>query len=607
MDRMSFSIWRLWEEVRPYYWNLAALFLFSLLGTALALLTPLPLKIAVDNVISSRPLPSFLAALLPAAITGSKGALLAVAVALVMGVALLNQLREFAASVLAAYTGEKMLRGIRAKLFRHLQRLSLSYHDSKGTADSLYRIQYDATSLQSIAVGGLVPFVSSAITLIAMIYVTARIGWKFALVGLAISPFILLASSFYRPRLRSQSRKVKRIESSALSVVQEVLGAVRIVKAFGQEEREHGRFIQKFNEGMQARLHQTFLEGGYGMVVALFTAVGMASVLYIGVQDIQSGKLTLGNLLLVMGYLGQLYSPIRSIGKKMATMQSHLAGAERVLALLDERPEVIERPNARPLLRASGAISFCHVSFDYEKDRLPVLQDISADVKPGACVGVVGATGAGKTTLVNLLTRFYEPTAGQILLDGVDLRDYKLADLRNQFALVLQEPVLFSTSIAENIAYARPAASEGEVIAAAKAANAHDFIIRLPQGYLTLVGERGMRLSGGERQRVSIARAFLKDAPILILDEPTSSVDLKTEAAIVQAMERLARGRTMFIITHRPSALRHCDVIMRIEKGRLMAIEPVPPDSAAEAFETDEHWLQALKAALTMAERKADG
>ena len=608
MHRMSFNSWRLWEEIRPYSWNLAALFLFSLLGTSLALLTPLPLKIAVDNVISSRPLPSFLAVLLPAAITGSAGALLAVAVALVVAVALLNQLREFAASVLAAYTGEKMLRGVRAKLFRHLQRLSLSYHDSKGTADSLYRIQYDATSLQSIAVGGLVPFVSSAITLIAMIYVTARIGWKFALVGLAISPFILLASSFYRPRMRSQSRKVKKIESSALSVVQEVLGAVRIVKAFGQEEREHGRFIQKFNEGMQARLHQTFLEGGYGMVVALFTAMGMASVLYIGVHDIQSGKLTLGNLLLVMGYLGQLYSPIRSIGKKMATMQSHLAGAERVLALLDERPEVVERSNARPLLRASGAMSFCHVSFAYEKDRLPVLQDISAEIKPGACVGVVGATGAGKTTLVNLLTRFYEPTEGQILLDGVDLRDYKLADLRNQFALVLQEPVLFSTSIAENIAYARPTASEGEIIAAAKAANAHDFIIHLPQGYQTLVGERGMRLSGGERQRISIARAFLKDAPILILDEPTSSVDLKTETAIVQAMERLARGRTMFIITHRPSALRYCDVIVRIEKGRLMTIESVPPDSAAaEAFETDEHWLQALKAALTMAESKADG
>ena len=252
-------------------------------------------------------------------------------------------------------------------------------------------------------------------------------------------------------------------------------------------------------------------------------------------------------------------------------------------------------------------MAFRHVSFSYEKDRLPVLQNISFEVKPGECVGIVGTTGAGKTTLVNLLTRFYDPTEGEILLDGLDLRHYKLADLRNQLAIVLQEPVLFSTSIAENIAYARPDASEGEILAAAKAANAHDFIIRLPQGYETLVGERGMRLSGGERQRISIARAFLKNAPILILDEPTSSVDMKTEAAILEAMERLARGRTTFLITHRPSALKHSHVIVRIEKGRVMAIEPASPAAAGEAFAADERWLEALKAALITSGSKGDG
>jgi ATP-binding cassette subfamily B protein len=293
------------------------------------------------------------------------------------------------------------------------------------------------------------------------------------------------------------------------------------------------------------------------------------------VHDIKAGTLTLGNLLLVMGYLAQLYTPMRTLGRKMATMQGHLVGAERAFALLDEMPDVIERPNARPLKDALGAMAFENVSFSYGED-LPVLQDITFDVPPGACIGLVGTTGAGKTTLVNMLTRFYDPSHGRILLDGIDLRDYKLADLRNQFAIVLQEPVLFSSSVAENIAYARPDASEEEIIAAARAANAHDFISRLPQGYDTVVGERGMRLSGGERQRISIARAFLKHAPILILDEPTSSVDTKTEAAILDALDRLACGRTTFVITHRMSALKRCDIILRMEQGRLVPSGPEP-------------------------------
>ena len=272
-----------------------------------------------------------------------------------------------------------------------------------------------------------------------------------------------------------------------------------------------------------------------------------------------------------MSYLAQLYAPLKTISKSAATLQSSLASAERAFALLDEAPDVVERPNAGRLLRASGAVAFHNVSFAYNGGA-PVLHDVSFDIRPGTRVGIMGMTGAGKTTLVSLLTRFYDPTAGQILLDGVDLRDYKLADLRNQFAIVLQEPVLFSTSIAENIAYARPDASEEEIIEAAKAANAHEFIVSLPQGYETLVGERGMRLSGGERQRISLARAFLKDAPILILDEPTSSVDMKTEAAIMEAMERLMQGRTAFIIAHRLSTLTNCDVLLKIENGRLFDV-----------------------------------
>ena len=579
--RMKSITWRLYQEVRPYCWHLAALFCVGLLGTPLSLLTPVPLKVAVDSVIGTHPLPRYLDVIVPAAVKTSQGALLALAAILVVLLAFLNQLREFASSVLTAYAGEQMLRGFRAKLFRHVQRLSLSYHDSKGTADSIYRIQYDAGALQNIFITGIVPAVSSVITFVSMVYVTARINWKFAAVGLAVSPFVLLVSRHYRRQMRSQSHNVKNIESSTLAVVQEVLGSTRVVRAFGQEEREEGRFIEKSNEGMQARLQQTLTEGGYGIAVTLITAAGMASVLYLGVADIQAGKLSLGNLLLVMGYLGQMYTPLRTVGKKMATMQSHFVSAERAFALLDAAPDVIERANARSLTRAMGDIEFRAVSFSYENKGQPVLQDISFNIRSGACVGIVGATGAGKTTLMNLLTRFYDPTEGEILLDGVDLRDYKLTDLRNQFGIVLQETILFSTTIAENIAYARPGADQNRIVAAARLANAHEFIIGLPDGYDTLVGERGMRLSGGERQRLSVARAFLKDAPILILDEPTSSIDVTTEAALLEAMERLVRSRTTFIITHRLSALKHCDMVVRIERGRLVAIEAGHPDDIA--------------------------
>ena len=299
----------------------------------------------------------------------------------------------------------------------------------------------------------------------------------------------------------------------------------------------------------------------------------MAGVLFIGVRHVRSGALTLGQLLIVMGYLAQLYQPLKTISRKTSSRQFYLASAERAFALLDERPDVPERSHARSIGRAAGAVAFRHVSFAYNPDH-PVLHDVSFEVPPGARVAIEGPTGAGKTTLVGLLIRFYDPTAGGILLDGVDLRDYRLADLRNQFTIVLQEPVLFSTSIAENIAYGRPGANELDIVRAAAAAGAHDFVVRLPRGYATPVGERGMQLSGGERQRIALARAFLKDAPLLILDEPTSSVDVKTEAAILDAMDRLMQGRTAFVITHRTSALATCDMRLQLEGGRLVEMAP---------------------------------
>ena len=416
-----------------------------------------------------------------------------------------------------------------------------------------------------------------------MLYITFRIDWQLALVALAVSPILFVITRIYRRRLRQQSRQIKKFESAALSVVQEVLIALRVVKAFGQEDYEQERFVRRSSESMRARIRLSLAEGGLGLLLGLTTAAGTAAVLFIGVHNVQAGILTLGELLLVMGYLVQLYGPLKIIGKKAASLQSHLASVERAFSLLDEAPDVMERPDARPLSRAEGTVVFSNVCFVYEQD-FPILNNISFEVPAGTRVGIAGKTGAGKSTLVSLLTRFYDPTAGQILLDGVDLRDYKLVDLRDQFAIVLQEPVLFSTSIAENIAYGRPGASEDEIMEAAKAADAHDFIVSLPDSYETLVGERGMRLSGGERQRVALARAFLKDAPILILDEPTSAIDMKTESEIMEAMERLMDRRTTFMIAHRITTLENCDLLLMLEDGRLV-------DSRSDVSATIKHML----------------
>jgi len=564
---------RLLRLARPYWLQFGGLFAIGLLASPIALLNPVPLKIVVDSVLGARPLPPFLATWLPEAAGRTPAAILAVAVGLLVTVAVLGQLQGLTSTLVRTYVGERLVLDFRARLVGQVQRLSLSYHDSRGTADSLYRIQQDAQAVQSLLVDGAVPVVSAGVTLGTMIAVTMRLDAPLALVALAVSPALFVLTRAYRPRLRKQSRQVKKLESSALAVVQESLGALRVVKAFGQEARETARFVGRSREGMSARLQLALLQGRYGVLLGLTTALGIAAVLLIGVGHVRSGVLTLGQLLMVMGYLGQLYSPLKTISQKAGTFQSYLASAERAFALLDERADVPERPHARAITRASGAVVFQGVSFAYAADH-PVLHDVSFDVPPGSRVAVVGTTGAGKTTLVNLLTRFYDPTAGAILLDDVDLRDYRLADLRAQFAIVLQEPVLFSTSIAENIAYARPAASDRDIVAAARAAGAHDFIARLPRGYETPVGERGMQLSGGERQRVALARAFLKDAPLLILDEPTSSVDVKTETAILEAMDRLMRGRTAFLITHRMSALRTCDARLHLERGRLVEAAP---------------------------------
>jgi ATP-binding cassette subfamily B protein len=557
---------RLATQARPYWPHVLAILLLQLLTAPLALLAPLPLKIAVDTVLGSRPLPHWLHAILPAGLTSSAGILLVVAASMLVVTSILGSLQDLASELMQTYTGEKLSQDFRSRLFRHVQRLSLSYHDTRGTSDSTFRIQYDAPSIQRVIVDGLIPLCGATTTLVAMIYVTARIDIKLALVALSVSPVLFVLTRAYGPRLRRNWKEIKKLDSSAMGVVQEVLASVRVVKAFGREDREQARFIEQSSMRVRREIEVAALQGTFDIFVGVVMATGSAVALVIGVQQVRAGQLSLGNLLLVMAYMQQIYKPLKTLSKKTADVQSSLASAERAFALLDELPEVSERKDARRLARATGSLLFLDVSFAYDAEHV-VLHRVSFAAPPGTRVGIRGTTGAGKSTLMGLLMRFYDPTDGEITLDGVDLRDYNLADLRRQFAIVLQEPVLFSTSISENIAYGRDGATSEEIVEAARLANAYDFIMELPEGFDTPVGERGMRLSGGERQRISLARAFLKDAPILILDEPTSSVDVKTEAVIMEAMQRLMQGRTTFMIAHRLDTLATCDMQIELEKG----------------------------------------
>jgi ATP-binding cassette, subfamily B, bacterial len=563
---------RVLSEARPFWGHIAAIFVLSLLATPLALLTPVPIKIAVDSVLGDKPLPGFLESVVPESLQTSTTGLLLFAVAMVVAVSLANHVRALTTNLLKTYTSECLTLRFRARLFRHAQRLAMAYHDLRGSSEANYRIQRDAGAMSSVAVEGVIPFISASATFLAMIVVIAAIDVVLALIAALITPVLAVLTWFYRRRLRHRHREVKALESRALGVVQEVLGSIRVVRAFGQEDHEERRYLELAGDGMRARLRVAFVDGSFLMVIGLVSSVGTAAVLFVGVRNVQAGTLTLGSLLLIMGYLAGLYGPLYTMSRQVATLQSGLASSERAFSLLDEDRDVPEKPDAKSIENARGHVVFDGVSFGYDPDR-KVLEDVSFRVEAGMRIGIAGRTGSGKTTLMSLLTRFYDPTSGSITLDGVDLRDYRIADLRSQFAIVLQEPVLFSTTIGENIAYGRLGATADEIVAAARAAHVHDFVSALPDGYDTVVGERGMTLSGGERQRVSLARAFLKDAPILILDEPTSSVDVNTEATIIDAMERLMAGRTTFMIAHRLSTLEGCDLRLEIDDGRLVSVD----------------------------------
>jgi len=546
----------------------------------LTLLYPLPLKVVVDSVLGTEPLPSWLVRWVP--FVGFRSASLEAAIEILLAIALLVSLQSLAAWWLQTYTGEKLVWDFRARLLNHVQRLPLMFHDRYGATDSVYRIQHDAPSIQYVTIQGLVPLTTAIFTLVAMIVVTARMDLVLALIALTITPVLFLLSLGCSRVVRKRSETIKHLDSSALAVIQEVIGSIRVIKAFGQENREHARFVRRSAKRMSQQVRLSIQQAVFNVLIGLTIAMGTAAALYFGVRHVRAGTLTVGSLLMIMAYIAQIYQPLQTLTGKVTDLQVWLASLDRTFVLLDQQPEIAERRGASKLASANGEFEFRNVSFAYDETGRG-LYDLCFRIPAGVRVGIVGATGAGKTTLLNLLMRFYDPSSGKVLLDGHDIRDYRIADLRRQYAVVLQEPVLFAASIAENIAYGKPDASDEEIIAAASAAASHDFILNLPEGYETQVGERGSRLSGGERQRISLARAFLRNSPILILDEPTSSVDVHTEAAIMEATERLISGRTTFMIAHRLSTLKSCDLVLVLDQGRLVEIKQRAQDAWTHA------------------------
>ncbi len=560
---------RLARECRPYARHiLLFLFITMLAGPILALM-PIPLRIGFDSFIGNEPVPGFVAWMLPQRVQESKQLLLYVVIAGFVAVGFAQQLQTLSSTLIKTYTSEHLLLWFRAKLFRHSQSLSLGFHDSKGVADSLYRIQYDAMAVEAVTMRGLVPMIGAATQLVLLVVVSIFVDWELTVIAMAVGPVLAVTFLLYRRALRSHWNQLKVIESSILGVIEEVLTSIRVVKAFGQELREQERFKRTARAGIRAKMRVVLLQGSFGVFIGLAIAIGTSFVFYVGLRHVQTGVITLGQLTQVMLYLTMLYKPMEQITTTFATLQQALAAANRSFALLEENPEVVEKRDAIAIEKTRGDVRFENVSFFYDEEQ-PVLSEISFDAPRGSRVGISGRTGSGKTTLISLLMRFYDPSAGRILLDGVDLRDYRLDDLRKQYSIVLQDTILFAGSVAENIAYGRPEARREEIVEAARLANADGFVAAMPDGYDTEVGAKGMRLSGGERQRVSLARAFLRNAPILILDEPTSSVDVGTEALVMDAIERLMEGRTTFMISHRPNTLENCDVRLELDAGRLV-------------------------------------
>jgi ATP-binding cassette, subfamily B, bacterial len=532
-------------------------------GSLTSLLAPWPLALMIDTVLGNKPLPALLGPLDAL----SRYQLLALAVAgglLVTGI-------QHGLAVVDNYVNTKLDQGmvldLRSDMFRHAQRLSLAFHDRTRTGQLMFEINNQASAVGAIAVA-LPPLLQSFFTVIGMFLILLKIEPMLALLSLTVVPPIYISAGYYAKRIQPRVMDVRHLESMSLTIVHEAMTMMKVIVAFGREGHEWLRFRKQGEQAVAARVNLTVRQTMFSLVVTMTTAVGSSLVLGFGAYFVIKGKLTAGELLVVMGYIGALYAPLEQISNTVSALQEQFITLRGALKLLDTDPEIHEKAGALSLGRAEGHVQLESVSFSYV-GRRGTLSGVSLDAPRGTRVAIVGPTGAGKSTLLSLIPRFYDTQRGRVLLDGHDVRDLTLESLRAQVSIVLQEPLLFSGTLGENIRYGRLEATDDEVEEAARAAHAHDFISALPHGYGTMIGERGARLSGGERQRVSVARAFLKDAPVLILDEPTSSIDSQTESVILDALQRLMEGRTTFMVAHRLSTIADADLILVLNHGEV--------------------------------------
>jgi len=540
-------------------------------GIGLNLLAPWPFKYVVDGILQGKnaagvaPAHAFIAQWF--SWTSDKGAALTL-FAIMALIALLSGLTNLFSNTLLIKIGLKALLHLRTQLYSCLQALPLQFHDARRSSDSSFRVAYDSQSIQTIYNKGFATIFGAVVTLIGALVIMFKMNWQLTLVSMAVIPPLYWAIQYYGDRIRKESTTIQERESDLLATTQEGLGSIRMVQAFGRESFEVQQFIRHATRSLEAnfRLNMTSMKSA--LVVTTLIAVGTSAMYYVGTLQVLDGRLSIGDLTVFVAYLATLYQPIQQLTYTAWALEGAAAGAQRCFEVLDREEETKDAPGALPLGIAKGEITFAGVAFNYDP-KAPVLEGVDLAIAPGETVAFVGGTGAGKSTLLSLVPRFYDPTSGIVRIDGHDLKSLTKASLRSQIGMVLQDTLLFSSSIRENIAYGREGASEAEIIEAAKRAQAYDFIMAQPQGFDTPVGERGGHLSVGQRQRLGIARAFLKNAPILLPDDPTSAQDPSTEKAIMETIADLMRGRTTLIITHRLSTVHHLGRIVLLEHGRI--------------------------------------
>jgi len=554
------------DLLRPHWKTLTVAFVAVIAESATDLLDPWPLKVVFDHVLGSKPTPPWMTSIATSTFGTDKFALLSFAALAVLVIAIAGALSSYAEKYLTTSVGQWVMHDLRRTLYHHIQRLSLSYHDKKRTGDLISTVTSDIASIQDVISNVLLGVVVNVMTLLGMIAVMFYLNWRFTLIALSVAPALALVVYSFTRRIKQASREVRKKEGEVVSILEEVLSSIRVVKAFTREDYEQRRFERQSEESVEMALRARGVKAKLAPIVQVIVAGGTCVVLWYGTRLVLSGQLTSGSLLVFLLYLGKMYKPMRELSKMTDTISKAVVGFERIQEVLDTERLVRNLRGSRNAPRFKGQIEFDHVYFAYE-DGNPILKDLNLNIKPGQVAALVGPTGAGKTTIVSLIPRFYDPTAGAVKIDGTDVRKFKIKSVRQQISFVLQESLLFRATIRQNIAYGRPEAKREEIVEAAKLANAHEFIERMPQGYDTMVGERGETLSGGQRQRIAIARAVIRNAPILILDEPSSGLDAVSEELVFDALTRLMEGKTSIVIAHRLSTIRRADVIFVVDKG----------------------------------------